>query len=43
MGITGGVVEQEAAIDLSNLLLYGTLQKNQKIKFPIQKIAMEKK
>ena len=42
MGVTGGVVEQEAAIILSNLAIWNP-KKNQKIRFLIQLIKMEKK
>ena len=42
MGITGGVVEKEAAISLSNLA-YGTRKQNQRMVFPTTKIKMVKK
>ena len=42
MGVTGGVVEQEAAIALSNLAIWNP-SKSQKIRFLIQLTKMERK
>ena len=42
MGVTGGVVEQEAAIALSNVAIWNQAR-NQKIKLHIQQIKTEKK